>query len=82
MSDKRVLTISAIVLVAVVMGMSAMAPAFAPGPPVVPPVTPDPGGTPDVNCEDLEALLAILLARDVITPQEAEDILTEAGCPV
>jgi len=78
----KTIVISAIVLVTVVMGMSAMVPVIA-QPPVVPPVTPvppDPPGTPDVECEDLAALLALLIENEVITPEEAEVILADAGC--
>ena len=69
----RALVISAIVLVAVVMGMSAMAPAFAGGPPSDPRAGENP---PEIDCEELEALLEASNASD-----KAKDKIRErAGC--
>ena len=63
----KALAISVIVLVAVIMGMSAIDPAFARGPP------PDPHPQ-EIDCEALESLVENLPAR----AQDA--ILAAAGC--
>ena len=71
MSDKRVLVISAIVLVAVIMGMSSVAPAIAPGPPADPPE----GDLPEVDCDDLEDTIANASDRAKAKIREL------SGCP-
>jgi len=70
----KTIAISAIVLVAVVMGMSAMAPALAVGPPAEPPA----GQLPEITCDELEEALAEL---DV--PEDVKNNIRDlANCPV
>jgi len=74
----KVLVISAIVLVAVVMGMSSVAPAIAP-----PPVTPNPPGvstqTQDA-CDHLEEILDRLIDLGIRDQVDKAAALAAAGC--
>ena len=70
----KTLVLTAFVLVAVVMGMSSVAPAIAPG--GGPPEGPPPGPSDSPDCEDLKDLL-----DDLGVNQAAKDaILIASGC--
>ena len=78
MPIKRALVISAIVMFAVIMGMSAMAPAMADRP--VDPVWGGPPTATEDACDDLDEFLDRLIARGAIDEDDKAAALAAAGC--
>lgn len=70
---KTTTTITAFTMFAVIMGMSAIAPAFA----VSPPADPSAGdNVPEISCEDLEDFLV----EEGVDEEAIQRILELAGC--
>jgi len=77
----KTIVITTIILVAVIMGMSAMAPAMA-APPIdpVPPVPGEPPTPTQEACDDLAELLDRLIDLGIIDEDDKTAVLADAGC--